>query len=432
MLDIKFIRDNKREVEKAIKNKNVDLDLVKLLEFDEEKHQLQVKIDHLRQERNELAKSRGNINNAKKVKKLLKELEPKLNEVSEKLLEIMLHVPNIYSDDTPVGKDEKSNRVISTWGKPQKFDFKIKDHVELARNLDLIDLERGVKVSGFRGYYLKNQAVKLQLALMQYTIDKLSAEGFTQMITPTLVHKMALVGSGHFPEAKDEIYQIANPGKLASGEIIKEEIYLVGTAEPSLLAYRADEILNESELPLKYSGFSQCYRSEIGSYGKDLKGVFRIHEFMKVEQVVICKADYKEAEKMFDKLLTISQLILKDLELPHQVVQMCTGDMGLGKYKMYDVETWMPASNAYRETHSCSNLTDWQMRRLNIRYKTKDGKKVYPFALNNTGIASPRILIALLENHQQKDGSILIPKALQKYTNFDKIQSLNFKSNPND
>ncbi|EKD56755.1 MAG: hypothetical protein ACD_58C00103G0004 [uncultured bacterium] len=422
MLDIKFIRENKKEVEKAIKNKNVNLDLGRLLLLDKEKQDLQQKIEKLRSERNCLAKSRTEVIKAKKVKEFLRDLEPRFTEVSEELLEIMLHVPNIYSDDTPIGKDEKENKVIYSWGKLKKFSFKIKDHIELAKDLDLIDLERGTKVSGFRGYYLKNQAVKLQLALMQYTLDKLSAEGFTPMITPTLVHKMALVGSGHFPEAKDEIYQIANPGKLSSGEAIKEETYLVGTAEPSLLAYRANEVLDESELPLKFSGFSQCYRSEIGSYGKDLKGVFRIHEFMKVEQVVICKADYKEAEKMFSKLLAISQSILKDLELPYQVVQMCTGDMGLGKYKMCDVETWMPANNAYRETHSCSNLTDWQMRRLSIRYKTKDGQKLYPFALNNTGIASPRILIALLENHQQEDGSIKIPKGLQKYTNFNKIQ----------
>lgn len=423
MLDIKFIRENRKEVEKAIKNKNVILDLDKLLILDDQKKKIQIKVEELRQQRNVLAKKQTDITTAKRIKEELRELEPKLTEISEKMLEIMLHVPNVYSDDTPVGKDEKSNKVIASWGKLNKFSFKVKDHVELAKNLDLIDLERGAKVSGFRGYYLKNQAVKLQLALMQFTIDKLSSQGFTPMITPTLVHKMALIGSGHFPEAKDEIYQIANPGKLSSGETIKEETYLVGTAEPSLLAYRADEILNESELPLKLSGFSQCYRSEIGSYGKDLKGLFRVHEFLKVEQVVICRADYKEAEKMFDKLLKISESILKDLELPYQVVQMCTGDMGLGKYKMCDVETWMPASNAYRETHSCSNLTDWQMRRLNIRYKDKDGKKVYPFALNNTGIASPRILIALLENHQQVDGSIKIPKVLEKYCGFSRISN---------
>ncbi|MCL5795158.1 MAG: hypothetical protein M1338_02275 [Patescibacteria group bacterium] len=209
---------------------------------------------------------------------------------------------------------------------------------------------------------------------------------------------MALIGSGHFPEAQEEIYQVANPVKIEN-EKDKEETYLVGTAEPSLLAYRANEIIEENKLPLRYSGFSQCYRSEVGSYGKDLKGIFRVHEFMKVEQVIVCRADYKEAEKWFKKLLDISQSILKDLELPHRIVQMCTGDMGLGKYKMCDIETWMPGSSEYRETHSCSNLTDWQMRRLNIRYKGKDGKKVHPFALNNTGIASPRILIALLENH---------------------------------
>lgn len=418
MLDIKFIRENKKKVADAVKNKGAKVDLDKILKLDEKKRDLQDRVEKLRSQRNQLAKSQNDIAKARKIKEMLKDLEPQLQETSEELLELMLHIPNLYSHDTPIGENAKANLILSSWGKPKKPAFKIKDHLELAKNLDLIDLERGVKVSGFRGYYLKNQAVKLQLALMQFTIDKLSNYGFIPMIPPTLVHKMALVGSGHFPEAKEEIYQISNPGKLASGQIIKEETYLVGTAEPSLLAYHANEIINEKELPLKYSGFSQCYRSEIGSYGKDLKGLFRVHEFMKVEQVVICEADHKTADKWFNKLLEISESFLKDLELPYRVVQMCTGDMGLGKYKMCDVETWMPTSNAYRETHSCSNLTDWQTRRLNIRYKDKNGKKVYPFALNNTGIASPRILIALFENHQQKDGSILIPKALQKYCGF--------------
>lgn len=422
MLDIKFIRENIKLMEKVAKNKGLSFDFKKLLKLDEEKRKLQVKIEELQKQRNILAKKHTDISTGKAVKEELKELEPKLIEINEEFLELSLHVSNVYSDDTPIGQDESKNVVLKTHGKIPKFDFKIKNHIELAKNLDLIDLERGVKVSGFRGYYLKNQAVRLQLALMNLTLDKMTDEGFTLMVPPTLVHKMALVGSGHFPEAKDEIYQIANPGKLASGENIKEEIYLVGTAEPSILAYRADEMLDESELPLKYSGFSQCYRSEIGSYGKDTKGVFRIHEFMKVEQVIICQADHKIAEKWFEKLLNISQSILKDLELPHRIVKMCTGDMGLGKYKMCDVETWMPSSNAYRETHSCSNLTDWQMRRLNIRYKTKNGQKIYPFSLNNTGIASPRIFIALLENYQQKDGSILIPKALQKYCGFKEIK----------
>jgi len=422
MLDIKFIKENKKEVEKAIKNKNVSFDLNKLLLLDEKKHSLLLKIEKLRSERNELSKSKDNIEKAKTIKKCLQDLEPQLAELNEQILEMQLNVPNVYSGDTPVGKNDTQNKVIELCGSPRKFDFTAKDHIELAKNLDLIDFERGVKVSGFRGYYLKNHAVKLQIALMQFTLDKLEAEGFIPMIVPTLVHKEALIGSGHFPEAKDEIYEISNPGKLASGKT-EESTYLVGTAEPSLLAYRMNEILDESELALQYCGFSQCYRSEIGSYGKDLKGVFRIHEFMKVEQIVICEADHKIAEKWFNKLLNISKSILKDLELPHRVLQMCTGDMGLGKYKMCDVETWMPSSNAYRETHSCSNLTDWQTRRLNIRYKNKDGQKIYPFALNNTGIASPRILIALLENHQQKDGSVKIPKALQKYCGFEKISN---------
>jgi seryl-tRNA synthetase len=227
-----------------------------------------------------------------------------------------------------------------------------------------------------------------------------------------------LTGSGHFPASKDEIYQIQNPGKLDSGEIISEPLYLSGTSEPALLAYRADEILKEEELPLKYCGFSTCYRSEAGSYGKDTKGLYRLHEFMKVEQVLICKADIKEGLKFLEELRGIAEEILQDLKLP----SVCTADMGAGKYKMYDLETWMPSRNAYCETHSDSFLTDWQARRLNLKYKAKDGEVKYAYTLNNTGLASPRILIAIWENYQNEDGSITIPEVIRPYMgNRDKI-----------
>lgn len=421
MLDIKFIRENKKLVEKAIKDKNVEVDLELLLKLSEQRKDLLQRVELLQAQRNQLAKDKSNIEKAREVKKMIQDLAPQLTEIEEKILELSLHVPNITSSDTPIGVNESKNKVLSNWGEKPKFSFKPKNHLEIAKDLDLMDFDRGVKVGGFRGYYLKNETVMLQMALMNFAIEKMVKEGFTPMIPPTLVHKLALIGSGHFPEAKDEIYQVANPGKIANGKD-REETYLVGTSEPSLLAYRAGEILEEKELPLKYCGLSQCYRSEVGSYGKDLKGVFRIHEFMKVEQVLFCRAEIKESEKWFKKLLEISCSFLKDLELPYQIKQICTGDMGLGKFKMCDIETWMPSFNDYKETHSCSNLTDWQTRRLNIRYKTSDGKKVYPFSLNNTGIASPRILIALLENHQQADGSIKIPKALQKYTGFKEIK----------
>lgn len=431
MLDIKYICENTTKVKEVAKNKNVKIDVEKILKLDEEKRSLMLRVEKLREERNKIAnnlkaskgKDKKGVAKAKTIREMLKDLEPQLIETSEELLELMYHVPNVYSDDTPIGQNESHNKVIEQWGQKPKFNFKPKNHIELAEKLDLIDLSRGVKTSGFRGYYLKNQAVQLQFAVLLFALEKMIKNGFTPMIPPSLVQKMALIGSGHFPEAKDDIYQITNPGKLETGQKIEEPVYLAGTSEPSLLAYRAGEVIDEKELPLKYCGFSQCYRSEIGSYGKDTKGLYRVHEFMKIEQVVICKGDYQEAQKWHKKLLEISQSILKDLKLPHQIVLMCTGDMGLGKYKMYDIETWMPGRNSYGETHSDSNLTDWQTRRLNIRYKNSDGKKVYPFALNNTGIACPRILIAILENCQQADGSIEIPEVLQKYCGFKEIKT---------
>lgn len=438
MLDINFIRKNKDKVRQAAKNKNIKVDIERLIKLDAEKRDIQIRIDKLQEERNVVAYQIGEFfkQNKKKeasklkqkaelIKKMLHDLKPQLTELNEAIFEISLHVPNIPSKDTPLGQDESKNKVVTKKGTPPKFDFKARDHITLGKDLDIIDLEKGVKVSGFRGYYLKNEGAKLHMALMQYAYDKMISKKFIPMIVPTLVHKQALVGSGHFPFGKDEIYQIANPGKLADGSKITEATYLVGTAEPSLLAYRMNEIIDETELPIKTCGFSQCYRSEVGSYGKDTKGLFRLHEFAKIEQVIICKDDHKQADKLFEELKLNAEEILKDLELPYQITQICTGEMGAGKYKMYDIETWMPSLEKYAETHSNSNLTDWQTRRLNIRYKDKDGKKHYPYALNNTALASPRILIALLENHQNKDGSVNMPKALHKYTGFTEIKKNN-------
>lgn len=421
MLDIKFIRENKKAVLKAIKDKKISVDLDEILALDEQKRQLQLKIEELRSQRKKLPNDKTSIEKAKKIKILLKDLEPKFLEISEKLLELSLHVPNIPSKDTPIGQSDKDNKIITKWGEKPNFSFNPKSHIDLGKSLDIIDLERGVKVSGFRGYYLKNEGAILHMAVLQFALNKMIKKGFTPMIVPTLVKKDALIGSGHFPFGKEEIYQIANPGKLSDGTKITEPKYLVGTAEPSLLAYRSNEILNEDELPLKLCGFSPCYRSEVGSYGKDTKGLYRIHEFAKIEQVIICKNDHKESDSWFEQLRKNSEEILQELDLPYQVIQVCTADMGAGKYKMYDIETWMPSLDKYGETHSNSNLTDWQTRRLNIKYKDKQGNKYYPFALNNTALASPRILIAILENNQQKDGSVLIPKALHSYTGFTKI-----------
>ncbi len=419
MLDIKFIRENKNLVQEIAKNKNISLDVEKIITLDEERRLLIQKIENLKAAQKKLTKDE--IEKAKEIKNEIKTLSPKLKVIEEEYHELLLITPNIYSEDTPIGSSDKDNVEVFRWGTNPSFDFKIKNHIELGEDLDIIDIERGVNTSGFRGYYLKNEGALLSLALLFYCVQKITEKGFSLMIPPTILREFALIGSGHFPFGKEEIYQIANPGKLADGSSVKEKSYLAGTSEPSLLAYFANSNLKKEDLPIKVAAFSQCYRSEVGSYGKDTKGLYRVKEFMKVEQVVLCKNDIKESNFWLEEMKEISEEILKELNLPYRVLQICTGDMGAGKYKMYDIETWMPSRNSYGETHSDSNLTEWQSRRLNIKYKDKDGEKKYVHALNNTVIASPRILIAILENFQQKDGSIKIPEALHKYLPFKEI-----------
>ncbi len=445
MLDIKFVRDNAEAVKKAIADKRVDLDLEQLLDLDAKRRTLLAEIESLQATKNAVSKELPTYTADEKQAKLLemKEVDSRQAELKESLRGIdaeyeslLLLVPNIPSPETPVGKDDSGNVPWSYWspalGKvdpkdtekveqvPTKFDFEVKDHIALGKDLDLIDIERGVEVSGFRGYYLKNEAVQMQYGLLWYAMDKLKQKGFTLMATPALVREFALVGSGHFPSGKGEIYKVGNAANLESET--KESTYLAGTSEPSLIAYYADQILDESQLPIQVCGISSCYRSEVGSYGKDAKGIYRVHEFMKVEQVIICKANNNEGDQWLEKLREVSEEILQELQLPYRVLNICTADMGAGKYKMYDLEAWMPGRGSYGETHSDSNFTDWQARRLNIRYRTADGKIHYAFTLNNTAIASPRILIALLENYQQADGSVKVPEVLKKYVGTDIIK----------
>ncbi len=427
MLNIKYIRENKKKIQKATLNKNIDLDIEKLLKLDDKRKKSVQEIDDLRAKRNEIATSaKGGkpseeiIKQGKDIKEKISTLEEALNKIKDEYFELMVKVPTIPSDDTPIGKDESENKEIYKWGEPTKFDFKPKDHIELGKELDLLDLERGVKVAGFRGYYVKNEAVMLQMGLMMFTLTKLIEKGFTPMIPPTLVREFALFGTGYFesktynPET-DEIYKVANRDKEANGKEDKDNKFLIGTAEPSLLAYYSNETLKEADLPLKVCGFSQCYRSEIGSYGKDTKGIYRVHEFMKVEQICITKNNLEEAEKLHQEMVEISKELHEELGLPYRQLAICTGDMSAGKYKMYDLEAWIPSRDGYGETGSASNFLDWQARRLNVKFETKKGEKEYVYMLNNTAMPSPRIMIAILENYQQKDGSIKIPKVLQKY-----------------
>ncbi len=424
MLDINFIRENIDLVKKAVKEKAVEVDIDQLLEIDTKRRELITQVETLRQQRNTAAKNRD-IEKGKEVKEKLDSLEESLKAEEDRFKHLMLYIPNIPAADAPVGPNADSNIELKKWGEIKEFDFEIKDHVTLGKSLDIIDLEAGVKTSGFRGYYLKNQGAKLHWAVLQFALDKITESGFVQMVPPTLVHDRALVGSGHLPKEKNNIYQISNPGKLENGEEIKNPLFLVGTSEPSLLAYYLDATLNETELPIKICALTHCYRSEIGDYGRDTKGLYRVHEFDKVEQVVICQNDLELSEKIFKDMQEISESILQDLGIPYHIVATSTGDMGAGKYRMNDIESWMPGRGKYGETHSNSNLTDWQARRLNIKVKTKDGQTAFAYTLNNTVIASPRILIAILENFQQKDGSVKIPEILQKYTGFSEIRPKN-------
>ncbi len=447
MLDIKFIRENQAQIKKAIKDKNIALNLDELLDADVKRRDLLTELEGLKALKNQVSKEFPKLSAEEKQVKLLemKEVDQKIEALKASVdsaiaqyQNLMYLVPNIPSSETPIGKDDSENVPWKYWSPnlgeidpkdeknvleaQTKFNFPPKDHVTLMENLNLVDLNAGVNTAGFRGYYLKNEAVLMQYGLLWHALNKMQAKGFELMIPPIMAKEFAFYGSGHFPFGRQDQYVLGTESELQNPEYLKNPLFLSGTAEPSLLAYYANKTLDEKDLPIKVCGISQCFRGEIGSYGKDTKGIYRIHEFMKVEQVVLCKADILESEKWHETMREIAQEMLKDLKLPHRVLNICTGDMGAGKYKMYDIETWMPGRGKYGETHSDSNLTDWQTRRLNIRYKTQSGETKFVFGLNNTVIASPRILIAIIENYQQADGSILVPEILRPYLGKDVIK----------
>jgi len=315
----------------------------------------------------------------------------------------------VPAEDVPVGQDESGNKVARTEGKLPKFDFEPKPHHELMEALEMLDTERGVKIAGFRGYFLKNDGLMLERALMDYALDLMVKYGFTPMNAPVLVNEETLVGTGYFPWGKDDHY------------VTQDGTYLTGTSEVALTAYYAGETLAEKDLPIKIAGISPCFRREVGSYGKDTQGVIRVHQFNKVEQVVYTVADEEETRRWHEQMLGYSEELLQGLGLPYQVMLMCTGDMGAGQRKKYDLETWFPAQGKYRETHSASYFNDFQSRRLNIRYQAQDGSLKYVYTLNNTVAASPRLLAAIVENYQQPDGTIIVPEVLQEYLGKEKI-----------
>ncbi len=414
MLSLDFIRNNKEKVLDAAKNKNRRVDLDKILKLDDERRELIKKIQVLREERNKAGKSKPTpeiIKRGKEIKNDLKKLEDQLVTIHQSLDTLLSYVPNVPLPEVPIGKNADDNVEIRKWGEPKKFDFKPKSHIELGESLDLIDLERGAKVSGFRGYFIKNQLARLHFALLFYVFNKLAQKGYTPVIAPAVIKGFALFGCGQFPWGEQDVYKLND-----------DDAYLAGTAEQSVTPYFSGEILNEKDLPKKFVAFSPCFRKEAGAHGKDTKGLYRLHEFWKVEQVIIAANDFDGAKKLHEELQKNSEEILQDLKLPYRVLLMCTGDMGEPQIKKYDTETWMPSRSAYGETMSNSIMGDFQTRRLNIKYRKKDGTTEYCFSLNNTALASPRILIAILENYQEKDGSVMVPKVLQPLVGFEKIE----------
>jgi seryl-tRNA synthetase len=406
MLDIKFIRENQKLVEDGAKNKGVEVNIQDLLKLDEEQRAVGLDVQRLREERNKAAKDRD-IEKGKKIKEELDGKEKKLNELNEKVKKIILQIPNTPKTDVKVGKNDTENEILRKEGTLKKFDFIPRDHLEIGEALGIIDVERASKISGSRFYYLRNEAVLLEFALKQFAFEILMSEGFIPLLPPVLIKEDVMRGLGYMENGGDEDMYIFE----------KDGLTLVGTSEQSVVPMHKDEILDGKKLPLRYVSFSSCFRREAGSYGKDTKGILRAHQFDKVEMVSFAKQGEDDKEHEF--LLSLEEKLLKTLEIPYQVVKMCTGDLGFPAARKYDLEAWIPSEGKYREVTSTSTTTDFQSRRLNIKYK-EENKTEFVNILNGTAF-STRPIIAILENYQQKDGSVVVPEALRKYIGKDKI-----------
>ena len=421
MLDIKFIRENPDKVKEACKNKQVKVDIDRLLELDKKRRELLLALEDMRAQKN---KANKEIQKAKSKKEKdviilkMRELDKNSDRVTkdfqkidEKFHNLMLQIPNLPLEDVPTGKDASDNVVIKEWGKKPEFQFKPKDYLEIAEKLDMIDVRRAAKAAGTRFGYLKREAALLEFALINFTFGTLTKEGFIPVIPPIMLKPEMLEKSGHLSERdRPERYFIE-----------RDNVYLAGTAEQPIAAMHADEVFEEKDLPRRYLGFSTCFRREAGSYGKDTKGIFRVHQFDKIEMFSFCHPEKSREEHQF--LLACQERLMQSLKIPYRVVQICTGDLGFPAAAAYDIEAWLPSENHYRETHTTFNDTDFQTRRLNTRYRrTKDSKLKFTHALNGTAFAIGRTLIAIIENYQQKDGSILVPEVLQKYTGFKEIK----------
>ena len=410
MLDIKFIRENPKQVKEGCQKKQVKVDIDRLLKLDKQHRELLQKIEALRAEQKKMSKKIGSgkkkadIKESREIKSKIKKLEPSLKKVNRELKEGLFLVPNLPLPGVPKGKDEGDNKVIKKVGQKPKFSFKPLDHLEIGEKLDIIDIKRAAKISGTRFSYLKREAALLEFALIGLALDTLSKQGFIPVVPPVMIKPEIAKGMG-YPEQFDgeEAYYIE-----------KDNLFLVGTAEQSLGPIHANEVLKEEELPKRYVAFpSTSFRREAGAYGKDTKGIFRVHQFDKVEMFSFCLP--KDSQKEHQFLLEIEEKLMQALKIPYRIVQMCTGDLGFPSAATYDIEAWLPSENRYRETHSTSNCTDFQARRLNIRYRSKDGKLNFVHTLNGTAFAIGRTLIAIIENYQKKDGSVEIPQVLRKY-----------------
>ena len=412
MLALDFVKANRETVERAIREKGVALDLDELLSLDTQVRALKTEADALRAERNAISakfpkaapEEKAELGRrAKEAGARVAALDDQLAGEEAALRALMLQLPGIPYDGAPVGPDESYNVVIRTVGDPPKFDFEPLDHVALIEKNGWGDLSRVTQVSGSRTYCLKGGLALLETKLMGWALSKIAASGFTPITVPAIAREQAFLNQGQCPGHKEETYELPN-----------DDLWLAGTAEVVLTSLHSGEIIETDKLPVLYAGFSPCFRREAGSAGKDVRGLLRVHQFVKVEQYVICEADDAQSAEWHATLLRLAEELLQALEIPYQVIETSTGDMGLGKYRMNDIESWVPSLGKYRETHSCSTLHDWQARRANIRYRGTDGKVRFAHTLNNTALASPRILVPLLENHQTADGRVRLPKALQE------------------
>ena len=412
MLALDYIKANRETVEKAIRDKGVDLDLDALLTLDAEVRGGKTQIDQLRAERNAVSakfkdatpEEKAELGRqAKEAGARASEIENGLEAKDAQLKALMLKLPGIPYEGAPVGPDESFNTVIRTEGTVPKFDFEPLDHVALIEKNGWGDLSRVTQVSGSRTYCLKGGLALLEAKLMAWALEKIAAGGFTPITVPAIAREQAFLNQGQFPGHREETYELPN-----------DDLWLAGTAEVVLTSLHSGEIIESDKLPVLYAGYSPCFRREAGSAGKDVRGLLRVHQFVKVEQYVICEADNAQSAEWHATLLRLAEELLQAMEIPYQVIETSTGDMGLGKYRMNDIESWVPSLGKYRETHSCSTLHDWQARRANIRYRGSDGKVRFAHTLNNTALASPRILVPLLENHQTADGRVKLPAALQE------------------